>query len=147
MNYWLIKSEPETYSIDQLMKDKVVPWEGVRNFAARNWMLKMKKGDLILFYHSSSKTKGVYGVAKVAKAAHPDITQFGRGHYFEKRATKEKPIWHCPDIAFVEKFKSPISLDAIKFDPKLEGMMLRTHGRLSVQPVSEKHFNYIRKGL
>jgi predicted RNA-binding protein with PUA-like domain len=143
MNYWLIKSEPETYSIDQLKKDKVVAWEGVRNYAARNWMMKMEKGDLILYYHSGAD-KGVYGIAKVAKIAHPDMSQFTKGHSFEPKATKEKPMWYCVDVSFVEKLKNPVSLDMIKFEPKFEGMMLRTHGRLSVQPVSEKHFKYIR---
>lgn len=143
MNYWLIKSESETYSIDHLKKDKVVPWEGVRNYAARNRMMKMEKEDLILYYHSGAD-KSVCGIAKVAKVAHPDMLQFVKGPYFEKKATKEKPMWYCVDVAFVEKLKKPVSLDMIKFDPKLEDMMLRIHGRLSVQPVSEKHFKCIR---
>jgi predicted RNA-binding protein with PUA-like domain len=143
MNYWLIKSEPETYSIDHLRKDKVTPWEGVRSFAARNWMMKMEKGDLVLFYHSGDD-KGVYGIAKVAKGAHPDMSQYKKGHSFEKKATKDKPMWYCVDVAFVEKCKNPVSLAMIKSDPKLEMMLLRTHGRLSVQPVSETHFRHIQ---
>lgn len=148
MNYWLMKSEGKSYSIDHLKRDKVTAWEGVRNFAARNFMMKMRVGDLILFYHSHAKPNGVYGLAKVAKKAHADETQFEkRGRHFEPRATRDKPVWFCVDVGFKEKFKDPMSLDEIKLDPKLEGMAVRTRPRLSVQPVSEKHFRYIHNGL
>ncbi len=147
MNYWLLKSETETYPIDDLKRDKVTPWEGVRNYAARNFMMKMEKGDLCLFYHSGTDA-GVYGVAKVTSKPHPDQTQFDQKNYhFEPRATREKPVWHCPDIAFVQKFKHPLLRDEMKLDPKLAGMVVLSHPRLSVQPVSEKHFNYIRDEL
>ena len=147
MNYWLLKSEPETYSLDHLKRDKKTPWEGVRNFAARNFMVKMEKGDLCFFYHSG-KNAAIVGLGKVVAKAHPDKTQFGKkGHYFEPRATETKPVWFCVDVGYVEKFKNPVSLEEIKVDPKLDGMVLRTHGRLSVQPVSEKQFRYIREEL
>ena len=147
MNYWLIKSEHDTYSIDHLKRDKHTPWEGVRNYQARNFMQAMRPGDLALFYHSSTKSTGVYGLAKVTSAPHPDMTQFDKkGHYFEPRAAKEKPVWYCVDFAYVETFKSPLSLVEIKADPRLEGMKLRSPAsRLSVQTVSEKHFEYICK--
>jgi predicted RNA-binding protein with PUA-like domain len=145
-NYWLIKSEGDCYSIDDLKRDKKTTWEGVRNYQARNFMQAMKSGDGILFYHSSSKPTGVYGLAKVSGAPHADESQFRKGEYYDPKATREKPIWYCVDVAFVKKFKEPISLDAIKFDPTFEGMMVRQQGsRLSVQPVSEKHFKEIVK--
>jgi predicted RNA-binding protein with PUA-like domain len=148
MNCWLLKSEPQGYSIDDLQRDKKTFWTGVRNFQARNFMQAMKKGDLCLFYHSGKET-AVVGVAKVITNAEPDPTQFDKkGHYFEPRATKEKPVWFCPEIQFVQKFKEPVLLGAIKADPNLKGIVLAQQGsRLSVQPVSEKHFKYILNEL
>jgi predicted RNA-binding protein with PUA-like domain len=148
MNCWLLKSEPQGYSIDDLQRDKKTFWTGVRNFQARNFMQAMKKGDLCLFYHSGKET-AVVGVAKVIKNAEPDPTQFDKkSHYFEPRATKEKPVWYCPEIQFVQKFKEPVLLGAIKADPNLKGIVLAQQGsRLSVQPVSEKHFKYILNEL
>jgi len=147
INCWLLKSEPQGYSIDDLKRDKKTFWTGVRNFQARNFMQQMKKGDTCLFYHSGKETS-VVGVAKVTAAAQPDPTQFVKGgHYFEPRATKEKPVWFCPEIQFVKKFNDPVNLGVIKADRALEGMVLRAKSRLSVQPVSEKHFNYILKEL
>jgi predicted RNA-binding protein with PUA-like domain len=145
MNYWLLKTEPNGYSIDDLKRDKKTPWGGVRNYQARNFMMQMQKGDLVLFYHSSCKPAGVYGIGRVASAAHPDETQFdAKSEYFDPKATKEKPVWYCADVAFVKKFKNPITLEMIKFDPKLEGMLVRARGsRLSIQPVSQKHFKHI----
>jgi predicted RNA-binding protein with PUA-like domain len=147
MNYWLMKTEPTAYSIDDLKRDKKVAWEGVRNYQARNFMRQMHKGDLVLFYHSGSELKGVFGVAKVAAGAHPDQSQFNtKDSHFEPKATKEKPIWFCVDVTFVEKFKEPVPLGAIKADPNLRGIVLaQTGSRLSVQPVGEKHFAYIRR--
>ncbi len=149
MQYWLLKSEPESYGIDHLRRDKVESWSGVRNYQARNFMQSMEVGDLCLFYHSSTKEKGVYGVAKVVASAHPDTTQFDKkDSHFDPKATKEKPIWYCVDVAFVEKFKEPVSLYQMKADPELKGMLALAPGsRLSVQPVSQKHFIYIRDRL
>lgn len=148
VNYWLMKSEGSCYSIDDLRRDKKTPWSGVRNYQARNFMLRdMKKGDLVLFYHSNSNPSGVYGIGKVVSEAHPDETQFDikDGHY-DPKASRHKPIWYCVDIAFVKKFKIPISLHMIKFSPKLEDMLVRATGsRLSIQPVSAKHFHHIHK--
>ena len=150
MNYWLIKSEADCYGIDHLKKDKKTPWEGVRNFQARNFMKEMQVGDLCLFHHSNGTIKnptGVYGIAKVVSKAHPDQTQFDKkGEYFEPRATAEKPVWYCVDMGFVKKFKTAITLAQIKFDPKLKNMIVAQPGtRLSVMPVSEKDFEYIKK--
>lgn len=144
MNYWLLKSEPHGYSIDSLKKDKKTAWSGVRNYQARNFMKEMAVGDLCLFYHSGKET-AVVGVAKIVGKPHADQTQFDKkGYYFEPRATYENPVWFCPDIAFVKKFKISVPLGAIKSDPQLKGMPVAKQGsRLSVQPVSEKHFKYI----
>jgi predicted RNA-binding protein with PUA-like domain len=149
MNYWLCKSEGDCYSIDDLKRDKATAWTGVRNYQARNFMRdQMSVGDGILFYHSNSKPNGVYGLAKVARIAHPDETQFKSGKYFDPKATRENPRWFCVDIAFVKKFDEPVGLTEIKTDPSLGGMMLRQNGRrLSIQPVSEKHFKYIAEQL
>jgi len=147
MNYWLVKSEGDCYSIDDFRKDKRTAWEGIRNYQARNYMMKdMRIGDLVLFYHSISEPTGVYGVAKVVSAAHPDQSQFDKKDmHFEPKATPAKPIWYCVDVAFVEKFKQPMALEAIKKDPKFQGMPLLAKGsRLSVQPVSPAHFKQIK---
>ena len=145
MNYWLLKSEPNAYSIDDLKKDKATAWGGVRNYQARNFLKDMKVGDLCLFYHSSTEPIGVFGIGKVVQAAYPDPSQFNkRDSHFDPKATAEKPIWFCPDIAFVKKFKEPYLLTSIKADHNLRGIMVAAQGsRLSVQPVSEKHFKYI----
>ncbi len=146
MRYWLLKSEGDCYSIDDLHRDKQTAWTGIRNYQARNFMRDdMKKGDLALFYHSNSNPNGIYGIAKVVANAHADETQFDKkDDHYDPTSTKADPRWVCVDVAFVKKFKEPISLTAIKHDPHLEGMMVRQTGsRLSVQPVSETHFNYI----
>ena len=145
--YWLLKSEPESYGIQHLNKDREASWTGVRNYQARNFMKEMKEGDLVLFYHSNCEVPGIYGLAKVSKEAEPEETQFDKkGHYYEPRATKEKPIWECVKIKFVKSFKEPIPLGVIRIDPVLEGMhMLQKGSRLSVTPVSEREFERIGK--
>lgn len=148
MNYWLMKSEASCYSIQDLKRDKKTAWTGVRNYQARNFMRSMQVGDLVLFYHSNGTPKepaGVYGIAKVCAAAHSDETQFDKkDDHYDPKATKAKPIWECVDIAFVKEFKNPVRLDEIKFEPQLSGMMVAQRGsRLSVQPVSERHFKMI----
>ncbi len=146
MRYWLLKSEGDCYSIDDLKKDKSTAWTGIRNYQARNYMRDdMKKGDMALFYHSNSKPNGIYGIAKITSNAHADETQFdAKDDHYDPKSSKLDPRWVCTDVGFVKKFTEPISLTEIKHDPHLEGMMVRVTGsRLSVQPVSEKHFNYI----
>lgn len=149
-NYWLIKTEANCYSIDDLKKDKKTPWAGVRNFQARNFMRNdMKVGDLALFYHSSSTDKenpnGVYGIAEVASRPHPDESAFDKkDEHYDPGSKRSEPTWILVDFAFKKKFAQPFTLAEIKLDPKLEGMVVRQRGsRLSIQPVSEKHFNYI----
>lgn len=144
--FWLMKSEPETYGIDHLRADKKTAWTGVRNFLARNYMRnEMQIGDGVLFYHSSCKVPGVYGVAKVASAPYPDPTQFEtKSNYYEPRATKEKPVWYLVDIAFVRKLKEPVTLTDIRANSKLKSMaILQPGSRLSITPVSPEHFEEI----
>ncbi len=149
MNYWLIKSEGDCYSIDDFKRDKKADWTGIRNYQSRNFMMRdMQKGDKVLFYHSGGSIKeptGVYGTATVASAPHPDPTQFQKGNeYYDPKATNDKPIWYCVDIAFATKLKEPVTLARIKIDPALDGMLVRARGsRLSILPVSKKHFEYI----
>ncbi len=142
-----MKTEPDVFSIDKLKKDKSGPWDGVRNYQARNYMKNdMQIGDMILFYHSSTEIPGVAGIARVAKKAYPDFTQWDkRSDYFEPRATKENPVWFMVEVGFVEKFSHFISLDELRSHPKLEGMLVLKRGmRLSIQPVSQEHFDLVR---
>lgn len=148
MKYWLMKSEPDVYSIDQLKKDSTTPWEGVRNYQARNFMMKgMQVGDLVLFYHSNAEPSGVAGIAKVSKLAFPDKTQFDKkSEYHDAKATKEKPIWFCVELEYVEKFKNFVSLTDLRENDKLAEMVVLQKGsRLSVQPVDKKHFDLVKK--
>jgi predicted RNA-binding protein with PUA-like domain len=152
MNYWLIKSEGNCYSIDDLKKDKQTAWEGIRNFQARNFMKSMKKGDLLLFYHSTGEPTGVYGVAKVSAPHHIDESALNPKdeHYDEKAAKYKKegkePLWSCVDVEFVKKFERPVSLEEIKQNRDLHGILVARRGqRLSVMPVEEKHFKIIEK--
>lgn len=150
MNYWLLKSEGDCYSIDDLQKDKKTAWSGVRNYQARNFMRdQMKAGDLCLFYHSNAEPTGVYGIAKVASAPHADETALDKkDDHFDPKSTKENPIWMCVDVAFVKKLKHPVPLAQMRSDPHLRGMLLLSPGsRLSVMPVSKQHFDYITKEL
>lgn len=145
-NYWLLKSEPEVYSIDNLKKDKTTWWECVRNYQARNYMMKdMQVGDEVLFYHSNAEPAGIFGLAQISSLAAPDQTQFDKkSDYFEKRATKEKPVWYCVEIKYKSHLKNPATLAALKLDKKLKDMLVVQRGqRLSVQPVSKKDFDYI----
>jgi predicted RNA-binding protein with PUA-like domain len=144
--FWLIKSEADCYSIDDLKKDKKTSWSGVRNYQARNFMKEMSLGDEALFYHSSAEPMGIVGVAKVVKTAHADLTAFDpKSEYYEPKATKEKPIWELVDFCFSEKFNRVVSLGEIKANPKLAGISVAARGnRLSVMPISETHFHIIQ---
>lgn len=146
--YWLIKSEPYVYSIDDLEKDEKTHWHGVRNYQARNYMRDgMHIGDLVLFYHSNTEPSGVAGTAAVVKEAYPDLSALDpKSEYFDPKATEENPIWCMVDVAFKEKFPRVIPLEELKSDKNLKGMMLIEKGRRpSVQPVLEKHYNIILK--
>lgn len=143
--YWLMKSEPEVFSIQNLQKDKVTAWEGVRNFQARNFMKAMKKGDLILFYHSNCDDKGVVGVGTVSREAYPDASaQNSKSEYFDPRAKSNPEIWMNVDISWKTTFKKTVTLEIIKHEKRLQKMRLVQKGnRLSVFPVSEEEFDCI----
>ncbi len=145
--YWLMKSEPDVFSIDDLARDGRGSWDGVRNYQARNFMCAMKVGDEVLFYHSSTEPPGVAGVAKVSREAHPDPTAWDRrSGYFDPRSTKEKPVWMMVEVEFVEKFPRFVTLEELKNRPDLGGMRVVKRGvRLSVQPVEERHARAIFK--
>lgn len=146
MNYWLMKSEPLAYSIDDLKKDKTACWDGVRNYQARNFMRDdMAIGDLVLFYHSNAKPSGVVGIAKVCKTAYPDHTAWDKKDpHYDPRSTKDKPVWMMVDVAFVKKFPKILSLAELKNHAKLREMLLLKKGtRLSIQPVRKSEFDYI----
>ncbi len=147
MQYWLMKSEPSCYSIDDLKRDKVGMWDDVRNYQARNFMRSMKKGDMVLFYHSSTKPMGVVGLASVHTEAYPDPTQFDAQSYkYDAKSSKENPRWSAVDLLFVEKFAEPMTLAELKNDPFFSVMPVVQRGmRLSVQPVAKEHFTRIIK--
>ena len=126
MKHWLVKSEPETYSFDQLRKDKKTAWTGVRNYTARNFLRAMTVNDVVFFYHSVTE-KAVVGLALVVKAAYPDPTV----------EAGEKGDWVCVDLRAAEPLTRRITLDEIKANPKLKDMALLRLSRLSVQPVTE----------
>ncbi len=147
-NYWLVKSEPDVYSIDNLKKDKKTYWDGVRNYQARNYMRdEMKKGDQVLFYHSNTDFVGVYGVCEVVKEGYPDFTAFDpEDKHYDPKSKKDNPTWIMVDVKFVEKFKNPVLLDSIKENKKLQNMKLVQRGnRLSVMPVTKAEFDEIIK--
>ncbi len=138
--YWLMKTEPDGFSIDDLRKVGVEPWTGVRNYQARNFMRSMQIGDGVLFYHSSTDIPGIYGIAEVASAPYPDPTQFERkSHYFDPKATCEQPRWDLVDVRYVRTLKHPIALSAIREHADALGedfALIRKGARLSVMPVT-----------
>jgi predicted RNA-binding protein with PUA-like domain len=145
MNHWLMKTEPDEFSIDDLAKRKTEPWSGVRNFQARNYMREMKKGDLVFFYHSSCAEPGVVGVAEVSKEAHVDPTQFdAKGDYYDDKSKREDPRWSMVEVKFKKKLKRNITLTELKTKRELkELILLRPGNRLSVSPVSKKDWDFI----
>lgn len=144
--YWLMKTEPDAFSIDDLERVRREPWTGVRNYQARNYMRdEMRKGDGVLFYHSSCAEPGVAGIAEVASDAYPDPTQFDRrSDYHDPKSTPEQPRWQLVDVAFRRKLKRTIELAELKADPRLEGFALLQRGnRLSILPVSKAQWDRI----
>lgn len=148
MRYWLIKSEPTTFSVDDLERLKQDHWEGVRNYQARNFMRdEMKVGDLALFYHSNATPPGVAGIARVCREAYPDFTAWDpESKYFDPKASPDNPRWMMVDFEFVEKFPRLIPLETLREIPELQNMVLLQKGsRLSVQPATKEEFECIRK--
>jgi predicted RNA-binding protein with PUA-like domain len=145
MNYWLFKSEPTTYGIDHLAKDKVTAWTGVRNYQARNFMRDgMKAGDRGFFYHSSCDEPGIAGIVEIAKGAYPDETQFDRkSRYYDDAATQDAPRWFNVDLRFVKKTRV-VSIAELRAHKALSKMHILQRGnRLSITPVTAAEWKYI----
>jgi len=145
MAYWLMKSEPDVFSIDDLKRKKREVWDGVRNYQARNYLRSMQVGDEILFYHSSCAVPGVAGIARIRRGAFADPTQFDpRSEYHDAGSKPEDPRWSAVEVEFVRKLKTPLPLELLKTLPELSELALVKRGnRLSVMPVSETQWSAI----
>ena len=145
-NYWLLKSEPETFGFDRLEREGRTEWSGVRNFTARNNMKAMKLGDLAFFYHSSTKIPGIAGIARVVREAYPDFTARDRtSPYFDPKASEAKPIWEMVDVAYERPLPRFVALAELRANAALAPTMvlLRRGSRLSVQPVHPREWEII----
>jgi len=142
---WLMKSEPQVYSIDDLRRDGTTYWEGVRNYQARNFMRDdAQPGDRVLYYHSNADPPAVAGVARISRAGYPDRTALDpRSDYYDPKATENDVRWYMVDVEFVEKFPHPVSLDELRGTPGLEKMLVINRSRLSVQPVTDAEFEIV----
>jgi predicted RNA-binding protein with PUA-like domain len=138
MKYWLMKSEPSVFSIDALREKNVAPWDGVRNYMARNFMMKMKVGDRAFFYHSSEEPVGVAGILEIAREAYPDHTAWDpKSEYHDPKSRPDRPLWFMVDVRFVEKLPAVIQLATLRKQRSLKSMILLRRGnRLSVTPVT-----------
>lgn len=139
MNYWLIKSEPNVYSIETMKREKTCIWDGIRNYQARNFLRKMSRGDLAFFYHSNTKHPGVIGLVRVIETDIIDPTQFDeKSQYYDPKSTPENPRWQTVRVEFVEQFANVITLARLKqeFTPD-DLLLVRRGNRLSVMPVAE----------
>jgi predicted RNA-binding protein with PUA-like domain len=146
MRHWLMKSEPEVFSISDLKRVGQSSWDGVRNYQARNFMMKdMQVGDPVIFYHSNASPPGAAGLAKVSAQATPDLSQFERkSEYFDPKASKEKPVWYCVRVEFEAEFPEVLSLAAIRENRRLKDLPLLQRGqRLSIQPLSAVQFEVL----
>jgi predicted RNA-binding protein with PUA-like domain len=148
IRYWLVKSEPDTFSFDDLQKAprKTTPWDGVRNFVARNFLRDgMKKGDLVYFYHSSTKPQAIVGVCEVAREAYPDPTAFDPRHDgFDEKSRRDDPTWFAVDLKAVGPLPRPVTLMELKANKALAGMALLRIGRLSVTPVTPREWEVVQ---
>lgn len=146
-NYWLMKSEPDAYGIDDLHRDQVEPWDGIRNYEARNLMRdEMAIGDGIFFYHSNVRPPVIAGTMEVASEPYPDPTQFDPdSKYFDEKSSEEDPTWQLVDVKFVQKFAQPVTRDAIKAEPELADMVILNRYRLSITPVTEAEWQKIHE--
>lgn len=144
--FWLMKTEPSVFSIDDLERRGVASWEGVRNFQARNFMRDtLRMGDGVLIYHSSVTPPGVVGLATVCRTGYPDHFAFDKkSPYFDARSTPDKPLWFMVDVQFAARFSSMVTLDMIKANSRFDGMMvIRRGARLSIQPVEKRHYELV----
>jgi predicted RNA-binding protein with PUA-like domain len=148
--YWLVKSEPDVFSIDDLQKSpkQTTYWDGVRNYQARNTLRdEMKKGDAVLFYHSNTEPLAIVGVCEVVKEGYPDFTAFDPDNdHFDPKSKSDNPAWFMVDIKFLNKFNKPVTLEIIRNNAKLQSMKLIQRGnRLSVMPVTKEEFDEVIK--
>ena len=148
MNYWLMKTEPDTFGIDHLIDraEQTEHWDGVRNYQARNMMRdEMKRGDQVFFYHSNTAVPGIVGIAEVVRESYADFTSWDpESNYYDPKSSEENPRWFMVDVRFVRKFKRTISLKELKENPALEDLMLIKKGcRLSIMPVLENDWRHI----
>ncbi len=144
--YWLMKSEPDVFSLEDLERGGSTFWDGVRNYKARNNMRAMSLGDEVLYYHSNAKPSGVVGIARVCREAYPDPTQFDpRSKYHDPKSDPEDPRWWLVDIEFVARFPEMVTLQDVKAEKALADMDLVRYGRLSVQSVTPSQFESVRK--
>jgi predicted RNA-binding protein with PUA-like domain len=146
--YWLVKSEPDVFSFDDLVASpgKTTSWDGVRNYAARNHMRAMHKGDLVFFYHSNGKPPAIVGIAEVAKEAYPDASAFdATDSHFDPKSKPDDPAWFMVDLKAVSPLPRPVTLDEIKKTKSLEKMALVRISQLSVQPVTAAEYATIEK--
>jgi predicted RNA-binding protein with PUA-like domain len=146
MAYWLMKSEPDTYGIDDLQREGTNMWEGCRNYTVRNFMRDdMKPGDFAFFHHSNADPSGIVGIMEIINEPYPDPTQFDpSSHYYDPKSPKDKPRWLVRDVKFVRKFKRTVSLAELRTIPGLEDMWVTRKGqRLSVMPVSKKEWDIV----
>ncbi len=147
--YWLMKSEPTSFSIDDLAKrsQQTEPWDGVRNYQARNFLQSMQKADRAFYYHSSCPTPGIVGITEIIRTAYPDKTAFDpSNHHYDPKSKRDKPTWFCVDIKLIEKFRQPITLETLKKQPYLASMRLLQKGnRLSIMPITSKEWEAILK--
>jgi predicted RNA-binding protein with PUA-like domain len=146
--YWLVKTEPSTFSFDDLVASpkKTSRWDGVRNYAARNHLRSMKKGDLVLVYHSSVVPSAIVGVAEVVREAYPDPTALDpKDPHFDPKSKPDDPTWVMVDLRAIEALERPVTLDEVKKTKGLEQMALVRLGRLSVQPVTLREYEIVRK--
>ena len=144
MNRWLMKSEPDVFSIDHLAarKGRRAPWDGVRNYQARNFLRAMAVGDLAFFYHSSCAVPGIHGVVRIARAAYPDPTQFDpESEHYDPKSDPADPRWSMVDVALERRFDRPITLDDLRTVPQCSEMLiLRRGNRLSITPVTDREW-------
>jgi len=149
MHYWLMKSEPDVFGIDDLAArpGQTEHWDGVRNYQARNFMREMKTRDRVFFYHSNAQPPGIVGIAEVAREAYPDFTAWDpESKYFDPKSTPDNPRWFMVDVRFVRKFEHIVTLDELRANPKLTDMpLVRRGNRLSVMPVTTEQWEHILK--
>ena len=146
MKYWLMKNEPDDYSIDDLKKDKTEPWDGIRNYQVRNMIRDdMRIGDIAFYYHSNCDIPGIYGLMTINSKAYPDHTAFDKkAKYYDIKSDKKKPTWLMVDVKYKRKLKNPITLKELKSEKKLSNMKVVQKGnRLSITEVEKKDWEYI----